>query len=88
MGWVNAISPPRKIGHRLAQLLNEPFLIRYAPFLLRLQHQEHVRLVQAHRIETQLVGAGAGDNLLNFRHLLAELPLDERIGFEASGEAD
>ncbi len=58
-----------EIGHHRAQLVGQPGRVGIAPGVARLQHHEGVGLVEAHRVEAEFVGAGAGDDGFHFRHL-------------------
>ena len=59
----------RKLGEHLAELLQQRGLVGGLPLLRRLQDQERVGLVRPHRVEAELVGAGARDDAGDIRHL-------------------
>ncbi len=53
-----------------------------------LQHHEGVGLVEAHRVEAEFVGAGAGDDGLHFRHLFQNGLLHAAVDGDGLVEAD
>jgi hypothetical protein len=59
-----------------------------APLLARLQHHEHVGLVEAHRIEAQLVGTGARDDALHLGHIAQDRLLHAQVDVGARVHAD
>jgi len=58
-----------ELFHHFAQFTQQPFLVLHAPFIARLQLQEAVGFVGAHRIKAQFVRSDAGDHRFDFGHL-------------------
>ena len=88
IGWVKAEADAGKVGHHGAQLVGQPGRVGIAPGVARLQHHEGVGLVEAHRVEAEFVGAGAGDDGLDLRHLRQNRLLHAAVDGDGLVEAD
>jgi hypothetical protein len=77
-----------KVGHDGAQLVGQPGRIRVTPGVAWLQHHEGVGLVQAHGVQAQFVGTGAGDDGLDLRYLLQDGLLHPAVDDQGLVEAD
>ena len=73
----------REIDQRVAQLTDEPFLVRHAPFLARLELEEGVGFVEPHGIEAEFIRADASDDFGHFGDLGEQCALDLEVAFHA-----
>ena len=75
------------LQHR-AQFPAEPFLVGLAPFTLRLELEEHVAFIQAHRIQAQFVRSHPRHDVLHFRYRRQQRLLHRQVQFQRTLQRD
>ena len=75
--------------HHLADGVLQLVLAVHTPFILWLQHHEHIGLVQAHRVHAEFVGSGTGNHAFDFGNLRQQSALHGQVqldrGFQVDG---
>ena len=79
---------PGKSRHCLAQLLDQPVLVRFAPLVLRLQNEERVGLIQTHRVKAELIGPTRAITRSISGILAFQCALHQKIALNAGLEVD
>ena len=87
-GLGEGIGHPGEILQYMTDAVHEGVLVRHRPFFHGLEYQEAVGLVQTHRVQAQLVGAGAGDDAGHLRHPLDEGTLHRHVDLQGLFQID